>query len=113
MSNGATNIISLDGYRGPGTYAEALLVQSHQKEAASRLFAGRILALRSCVDAAVKGFGSWGRNRVYRECRSCGRRGHCGACWMSRRLHGRCHECVRSVSRTVIPAMFAAVPIKM
>jgi hypothetical protein len=36
MSNGTTNIISLDGYRGPGTYAEALLVQSHQKEAASR-----------------------------------------------------------------------------
>jgi len=36
MSNGATNIISLDEYRGPGTYAEALLVQSHQKEAASR-----------------------------------------------------------------------------
>jgi hypothetical protein len=36
MSNGATNIISLDGYRGPGTYAEALLVQSHQKEAAAR-----------------------------------------------------------------------------
>jgi hypothetical protein len=35
MSNGATNIISFDG-RGPGTYAEALLVQSHQKEAASR-----------------------------------------------------------------------------
>ena len=32
----ATNIISLDGYRGPGTYAEALLVQSHQKEAAAR-----------------------------------------------------------------------------
>jgi len=32
----ATNIISLDGHRGPGTYAEALLVQSHQKEAASR-----------------------------------------------------------------------------
>ena len=23
MSNGATNIISLDGHRGPGTYAEA------------------------------------------------------------------------------------------
>jgi hypothetical protein len=36
MSNGATNIISLDGHRGPGTYAEALLVQSHQKEAAAR-----------------------------------------------------------------------------
>ena len=36
MSHGATNIISLDGHRGPGTYAEALLVQSHQKEAASR-----------------------------------------------------------------------------
>jgi hypothetical protein len=36
MSNDATNIISLDGYSGPGTYAEALLVQSHQKEAAAR-----------------------------------------------------------------------------
>jgi hypothetical protein len=36
MSNNATNIISLDGHRGPGTYAEALLVQSHEKEAASR-----------------------------------------------------------------------------
>jgi hypothetical protein len=36
MSNGATNIISLDGHRGPGTYAEALLAQSHQKEAAAR-----------------------------------------------------------------------------
>src|SRR6516165_9404475 len=36
MSNDATNIISLDGRRGPGTYAEALLVQSHQKEAAAR-----------------------------------------------------------------------------
>ena len=36
MSNDATNIISLDGHRGPGTYAEALLVQSHQKEAAAR-----------------------------------------------------------------------------
>src|SRR5262245_53611171 len=31
MSHNATNIILLDGYRGPGTYAEALLVQSHQK----------------------------------------------------------------------------------
>ena len=36
MSNDATNIISLDGYRGPGTYAEALLIQSHHKEAAAR-----------------------------------------------------------------------------
>jgi hypothetical protein len=36
MSNDATNVVSLDGYRGPGTYAEALLVQSHQKEAAAR-----------------------------------------------------------------------------
>ena len=36
MSNDTTNIISLDGRRGPGTYAEALLVQSHQKEAATR-----------------------------------------------------------------------------
>jgi hypothetical protein len=36
MSNDATNIISLDRYGGPGTYAEALLVQSHQKEAAAR-----------------------------------------------------------------------------
>ena len=64
-------------------------------------------------NSAVKGFGSGGRHRVSHECRSCGRRGHCGACWMSWRLHGRCHKCVRSVSRTVIPAMFAAVPIKM
>jgi hypothetical protein len=30
------NIISLDRHRKPGTYAEALLVQSHQKEAAAR-----------------------------------------------------------------------------
>ena len=36
MSNHATNIISLDGHRGPRTYAEALLVQSHQKEAGAR-----------------------------------------------------------------------------
>src|SRR5262249_5922275 len=36
MSHNATNIISLDGHRGPGTYAEALLVQSHQKEAGAR-----------------------------------------------------------------------------
>jgi hypothetical protein len=36
MSHDATNLISLDRYRGPGTYAEALLVQSHQKEAAFR-----------------------------------------------------------------------------
>jgi hypothetical protein len=36
MSNGATNVISLDEHRAPGTYAEALLVQSHQKEVASR-----------------------------------------------------------------------------
>jgi hypothetical protein len=32
----AAKIISLDGFRGPGTYAEALLVQSHQKEVAAR-----------------------------------------------------------------------------
>ena len=36
MSNDATNIISLDAHRGYGTYAEALLIQSHQKEAATR-----------------------------------------------------------------------------
>jgi hypothetical protein len=36
MSNNAGNIISLDRFRGPGTYAEALLEQSHQKEAAAR-----------------------------------------------------------------------------
>ena len=36
MSNGPTNIISLDGHRGPGTYAEALLIQAHEKEVASR-----------------------------------------------------------------------------
>src|SRR5262249_10959287 len=34
MSHDATNILSLDRHRGPGTYAEALLVQSHEKEAA-------------------------------------------------------------------------------
>ena len=36
MSHQATNIISFDGYRGPGTYAEALLLQAHQKEAGAR-----------------------------------------------------------------------------
>jgi len=36
MSNDTTNIISLDAHRGYGTYAEALLIQSHQKEAAAR-----------------------------------------------------------------------------
>jgi hypothetical protein len=36
MSNDATNIISLDAYRGSGTYAEALLLQADQKEAAFR-----------------------------------------------------------------------------
>ena len=36
MSHQATNIISLERHAGPGTYAEALLVQSHQKEAAPR-----------------------------------------------------------------------------
>ena len=36
MSNDATNIISLDAYRVSGTYAEALLLQAHQKEAAFR-----------------------------------------------------------------------------
>jgi len=79
------------------------------------LLTWRILTSRSGgIGAAVKGFGSSGRHRVYRECRSCGRRGHCGACWMSWRMHGLCRERVRSVSRrTVIPAMFAAVPIKM
>ena len=36
MSHDATNIISIDGHRGPGTYAEALLIQAHEKEVASR-----------------------------------------------------------------------------
>jgi hypothetical protein len=36
MSNNTGNIISLDRFRGPGTYTEALLEQSHQKEVASR-----------------------------------------------------------------------------
>jgi hypothetical protein len=36
MSHDATNILWLDRHRGPGTYAEALLVQSHQKEAGAR-----------------------------------------------------------------------------
>jgi hypothetical protein len=36
MSNDNGNIISLERFRGPGTYTEALLEQSHRKEAASR-----------------------------------------------------------------------------
>ena len=36
MSNYAENIISLNRIRGPGTYTEALLEQSHRKEAAAR-----------------------------------------------------------------------------
>jgi hypothetical protein len=36
MSNDAENIISLNRIRGPGTYTEALLEQSHRKEAAAR-----------------------------------------------------------------------------
>jgi hypothetical protein len=36
MSNDAGNIIPLDKFRGTGTYTEALLEQSHEKEAASR-----------------------------------------------------------------------------
>jgi hypothetical protein len=36
MSNYAGNIISLDRLRAPGTYAEALLEQSHRKEAVGR-----------------------------------------------------------------------------
>jgi hypothetical protein len=36
MSNAAGNIIPLDRFRGPGTYTEALLEQSHRKEAAAR-----------------------------------------------------------------------------
>jgi hypothetical protein len=36
MSNDAENIISLNRIRGPGTYTEALLEQSHRKEAAVR-----------------------------------------------------------------------------
>jgi hypothetical protein len=36
MSNNAGNIIPLDRFRAPGTYTEALLEQSHRKEAASR-----------------------------------------------------------------------------
>jgi hypothetical protein len=36
MSNDTGNIISLDRFRGPGTYTDVLLGQSHRKEAASR-----------------------------------------------------------------------------
>jgi len=36
MSNDAGNIIPLDRLMGPGTYTEALLEQSHRKEAAAR-----------------------------------------------------------------------------
>jgi elongation factor P hydroxylase len=36
MSINAENIIPSDRYRGPGTYTEALLEQSHRKEAGSR-----------------------------------------------------------------------------
>jgi hypothetical protein len=36
MSNYAGNIIALDRLRRPGTYTEALLEQSHRKEAATR-----------------------------------------------------------------------------
>jgi len=36
MSNDAGNIIPLDRFRGPGTYSEALLGQSHEREAAAR-----------------------------------------------------------------------------
>jgi hypothetical protein len=36
MSDNAEKIISLDRFRGPRTYAEALLIQSHRKEAAAR-----------------------------------------------------------------------------
>lgn len=36
MSNDTGNVISLDRFRGPGTYTEALLEQSHAREAAAR-----------------------------------------------------------------------------
>jgi hypothetical protein len=37
MSNEAGNIVRLDRWlRGPGTYTEALLEQSHEREAAAR-----------------------------------------------------------------------------
>jgi hypothetical protein len=36
MSSDSGNIILFDRFRGPGTYAEALLEQSHQKEGAAR-----------------------------------------------------------------------------
>jgi len=36
MNNYAGNIISLDRLRAPGTYTEALLEQSHEREAAAR-----------------------------------------------------------------------------
>jgi hypothetical protein len=36
MSNEAGNTILLDRYRAPGTYMEALLEQSHRREAAAR-----------------------------------------------------------------------------
>src|SRR5215472_5132496 len=69
------------------------------------LLAWRILTLRPCVDAAVNGFGFWGRRGGYRDCRSCGRRGHCDTCWAWWQMHG--HD------RTVVPAMVVAVHIKM
>ena len=76
------------------------------------LLAWRILTSRSCVDPGANDFGSWGRYGRGRECRLWGRRLRC-AWWASWRMHGRCRECAKTVCRTVIPAMFAGVPIKV
>jgi hypothetical protein len=62
------------------------------------LLTWQILTLHSCVGAAVNGFGG------YRECRSCGRRGHCGVWWGSWRMHGR--NC------TVAPAILAHIEMR-
>jgi hypothetical protein len=54
----------------------AALVRRGNAQAADQSFSlltWQILTLHSCVGAAVNGFGG------YRECWSCGRRGHCGA----------------------------------
>jgi hypothetical protein len=69
--------------------------------------------LRSCVDTAVNDFGSWGKHGRCCECGSWRRRGRCGAWWVSRRMHGPCRECGKTVCRAVIPAMCAAKRIKM
>jgi hypothetical protein len=76
----------------------AALVRRGNAQAADQSFSlltWQILTLHSCVGAAVNGFGG------YRECRSCGRRGHCGVWWGSWQMHGR--NC------TVAPAILAHI----